>query len=68
MDIVTAHRLAHEIEWIHAKDRARLQRGPGRGFRPTAEHEFDELAATCLGDLIHHIANGGELKCRKQST
>lgn len=55
MDIMTAHRLAHLIEWVHAKDRAKLQ-------RTTAENEFDELAATCLGELIHHVANGGKLQ------
>jgi len=66
MDIVSAHRLAHEIEWIHAKDRARLLRSRGRAA--DANIEFDPLAATCLGDLIYRVANGGSLKCRRQST
>lgn len=55
MNLVTAHRLAHFIEWQHAKDRANLSR-----FRCGPEFEFDPLAATCLGDLIYQVANTGK--------
>lgn len=51
LDIITAHRLAHEIEWIQAKERARLR------HRLDAEMEFDPLVATSLGDWIYQIAN-----------
>lgn len=54
MDIVTAHRLAHFIEWTHAKERARLTR-----MKTTPENEFDIMAATCLGDLIYNVARTG---------
>jgi hypothetical protein len=58
MDLVTAHRLAHTIEHIHARERARLINSrPGKSERVTAAQEFDEMAATCLGDLIYNVAN-----------
>lgn len=53
-----AHRLAHFIETVHAKDRAKLRNGPGRGQRVKWPEEFDPLAATCLGELIYAVANG----------
>lgn len=53
-----AHRLAHFIEGVHAKERAKLKRGPGRGPKIAWAEEFDPLAATCLGDLIYNVANG----------
>lgn len=55
MDLVTAHRLAQHIEWIHAKDRAMLTRA-----RYNANIEYDPLAATCLGDLIYEAARTGK--------
>ena len=56
------HVLAHEIEWTHARERARLKgrfkgiRGPDAVKKRNAEvhAEFDPLAATCLADLIAH--------------
>lgn len=52
--------LAHEIEWAHAADRARLTRdllrrvgGPRYPLtKAEIEAEFDPLAATLLVDLI----------------
>jgi hypothetical protein len=57
MNIETAHMLAHYIEWQHAKDRARERR-----VRTDPENIFDPLAATCLGDLIYHVATTGTFK------
>lgn len=57
ISLETAHRLAHFIENTHAKDRCSLLRR-GR-FKPEAHEEFDPLAATCLGNLIYDVANGG---------
>lgn len=54
IDIVSAHRLAQHIEWLHAKDRAKLAR-----TRSNADREYDPLAATCLGDLIYEVAKAG---------
>jgi hypothetical protein len=54
IDMITAHRLAQHIEWIHAKDRARLAR-----MRSNGDHEYDPLAAACLGDLIYEVAKTG---------
>lgn len=63
MDTLTAHRLGHLIEWLHAKDRAEmLSRGRAK-FTP--ESQFDDLAATCLGDLILTVARGGKLSSHK---
>jgi hypothetical protein len=46
--------LAHEIEWVHAKERARLINAnrPRRQLKTSAAEEFDPLAATCLAELI----------------
>lgn len=55
MNIVTAHRLAQFIEWQHAKERARLRR-----MKVKAADEYDDLAATCLGDLIYNVAKTGK--------
>lgn len=60
MDLRTAYALASEIEWVHAKDRARLMRT--RHVAADAEMEYDPLAATCLGDLIYHVAKGGSFR------
>lgn len=65
IDLTTAHRLAQYIEWQHSKDRARLLR-----MRSSGDHEYDPLAATCLGDLIYEVArtdrfNAGVNKVRK---
>lgn len=53
--------LAHEIEWIHAKERARLinsNRGR-RGPRTSAAEEFDPHAATELASLIERRMRPG---------
>lgn len=66
MDLIMAHRLAQEIEWIHAKDRARLRRR-GRQYttlKQDAEQEYDPLAATCLGDLIYNVAKQQDRRSR----
>lgn len=55
IDLITAHRLAQHIEWLHAKERARLARTRSNGDR-----EYDPLAATCLGDLIYDVARTGQ--------
>lgn len=52
MDLIEAHRLAHELGWREAKEIARVAGRRGRGHKPTAADYFDRLAATCLGDLI----------------
>jgi hypothetical protein len=48
--------LAHEIEWTHALDRARLLkslgRGKGKNIRQMAHTEFDPHAATELAELL----------------
>jgi hypothetical protein len=62
VDLGTAYALASEIEWIHAKDRVRLLRSRNR--IADAEMEYDPLAATCLGDLIYSVANGGTMRTR----
>jgi hypothetical protein len=60
MDLHTAYALASFIEWTHAKDRARAARTRG----VTASMEYDELAATCLGDLIYIVAKTGKFEVR----
>ena len=55
ISIIEAHRLAHQIEWAHAKERAALK-STGRN-RVNPDNEFDALAATCLGDLIYTRSN-----------
>jgi hypothetical protein len=53
--IQRAYALASEIEWGHAQDRARLQRGPGYPWRSRKEAtaaEYDPHAATELAELI----------------
>lgn len=54
IDLVSAHRLAQHIEWLHAKDRAKLAR-----TRSNVDREYDPLAATCLGDLIYEVGKAG---------
>lgn len=46
--LIAAHRLAQEIEWINAKERARRDR-----LRNKPHYHYDPLAATCLGNLIY---------------
>ena len=53
MDLIEAHRLAEEIEWTHAKVSASDNKARGRGHQLPAQHYYDPLAATVLGDLIY---------------
>jgi hypothetical protein len=49
-----AHYLAHEIEWMHAKDRVRIKQPRLRkvDFKAAVCAEFDAHAATELASLI----------------
>lgn len=48
---IECHRLASEIEWIHARELSRRSRG--RGYKTIHWDEFyDQHAATELGNLI----------------
>lgn len=48
--------LAHEIEWVHALERARSERRArgGPSLLARANAAFDPLAATCLAELIEN--------------
>ena len=63
VSVTAAYRLASEIEWVNAQDRAartaRVRNGPSR--RQIAEDEYDPLAATCLAELILTRLNGPDV-------
>ncbi len=56
---ITSHALAEYIEWVYAKERVRFRnRGLRGGYGTNIYLEFDPLAATCLGMLIHSVVTG----------
>ena len=60
MDLIEAHRLAEEIGWRQAIELFHNSR-KRRGFGPTVADYYDQLAATCLGDLIYTRMTGRKL-------
>ena len=55
MSELTAAKLAEYIEWVHAKDRVEILNGRHSRYPTNVFREYDPLAATCLGMLIHSI-------------
>ncbi len=55
MSELTAAMLAEYIEWVHAKDRVEILNGRHSRYPTNVFREYDPLAATCLGMLIHSI-------------
>lgn len=67
VNVSAADYLAHEIEWVHARDRAELKRPRRHGSlgrltkearRMAISAEFDPHAATELAALIEHRMRG----------
>lgn len=65
---MSAWEMASMIEWMHARERARLKRAlaratagkrlPRETLNDLAEAEYDALAATCLGELLNDWKTG----------
>ena len=55
MSELDAAMLAEYIEWVHAKNRVEILNGKHGRYPTNIIREFDPLAATCLGMLIHSV-------------
>ena len=58
MSELTAAMLAEYIEWVHAKDRVEILNGRHSRYPTNVFREYDPMAATCLGMLIHNVVTG----------
>lgn len=55
MNLCKAHALAQFIMWSQARV---LKEASNANFRQEVSYYYDQLAATCLGDLIYKTMTG----------